>query len=254
MNLSSLLLIIINFHKLNKRILQLLLIQQQCLLQLICTQKKEIVLAHKRLKKRVRNLSLTPISHKPHYFFKHPQIKRNSGNILGVDIHGITGIFEDDFEHLFQQIQWRLVQPRIVGHRITSCTLVPRVCLLLVLQWLREYPKYKLLARTYHISSSQVSREIHHILPILYSHLDEVKFPQQWSSNVWEGVSAIIDCTSHFRNRVHPRQGDYYRADKHRHFLTAENVVDLQGCIIFTVIGQGHNNDMGMFQLTSLGK
>jgi hypothetical protein len=61
-----------------------------------------------------------------------------------------------------------------------------------------------------------------------------------------------MTCTSHYRNRVHPRQGDYYRGDKHAHFLNAQVVVDLDGTILHVALGLGHNNDKGMFILTGM--
>lgn len=54
---------------------------------------------------------------------------------------------------------------------------------------------------------STVSRYILDLLPILVTSLDEINWPQDWNNeNTDHGISAAIDCTSHFRNRVHPRQ------------------------------------------------
>jgi len=62
-------------------------------------------------------------------------------------------------------------------------------------------------------------------LSILGKHFNEINEPDQWplaTQPGFEGVVGAIDCTSHFRCRVHPRQGDYYRGDKGGHFLTAQ--------------------------------
>jgi hypothetical protein len=47
-------------------------------------------------------------------------------------------------------------------------------------------------------------------------------------------VSGAIDCTSHFRNRVHPRQGDYYCGDKRGHFIS-DQVSFFSFCFILHV-------------------
>lgn len=124
----------------------------------------------------------------------------------------------------------------------------------MVLHWLREYCKYKTLADLYNISKSQVSLEIHHIIPILYRHLRTIKWPSVFEKHPFEDVVASVDCTSHYRNRVHPRQGDWYRSDKKRHFLTSQSVVGLNGIFYNNKFGQGHNNDMNMFYLTGLDR
>lgn len=65
-------------------------------------------------------------------------------------------------------------------------------------------------------------------------------------------MSAAIDCASHFRFRVHPRQADWYRADKHAFFITAQCVVGLSGIFYNVQLGLGHNNDKGMLIVTKM--
>jgi hypothetical protein len=65
------------------------------------------------------------------------------------------------------------------------------------------------------------------------------------------GAQFNMDCTSHFRNRVHPGQHLYYRGDKHAHFLTAQVTVSLSGTLYDVRIALGHNNDKGVFNLTT---
>eukprot|EP01112_Ceratiomyxa_fruticulosa_P009433 TRINITY_DN2457_c0_g1_i7.p1 TRINITY_DN2457_c0_g1~~TRINITY_DN2457_c0_g1_i7.p1 ORF type:complete len:376 (-),score=58.77 TRINITY_DN2457_c0_g1_i7:48-1124(-) len=215
---------------------------------------KTIQKAKKKLARRVRGLVVGRSSiHKIG-----SQIKRDSGNIMQSNVYERTGLFEDDFEEIFEMVKDDIVQPRYVrskpsnSHKATPTSLSPRMRLLLVLHWLHDYPKYKLLKQIYHISKAQISREIHHILPILYHRLDFIHWPTKWEKHPFEGVSGIIDCTSHFRNRVHPRQADFYRGDKRRHFITAQNVVDFNGVFLNCVFGNGHNNDMNMFKYTHM--
>lgn len=66
----------------------------------------------------------------------------------------------------------------------------------------------------------------------------------------FSGAQFSIDCTSHYRRRVHPRQELYYRGDKRAHFLTAQVVVSIEGIPYDVQIALGHNNDKGVFNLT----
>ena len=97
-----------------------------------------------------------------------------------------------------------------------------------------------------------VSREISHIIPFIYESLDAIRWPPQFYAHPFEQTQAAIDCTSHFRNRVHPRQADYYRYDKHGFFFSAQILCGLGGELFDVQIGLGHNNDRGMLKLTGL--
>jgi hypothetical protein len=65
----------------------------------------------------------------------------------------------------------------------------------------------------------------------------------------WENylVAGAIDGTCHYRERIHPRQADFYRGDKHRHFLLASVVTVMCGLFTHIDLVQGHNNDQGTF-------
>lgn len=64
------------------------------------------------------------------------------------------------------------------------------------------------------------------------------------------GSQFLIDCSSHFRKRVHPGQQLYYRGDVGCHQLTAQVVTDIRGIPIDVSIALGHNNDKGVFNLS----
>jgi len=64
------------------------------------------------------------------------------------------------------------------------------------------------------------------------------------------GAQFLMDCTSHFRDRVHPGQRRYYRGDKGAHFLTAQVTTNVYGFPLNVQIGVGHNNDQGIFNAT----
>jgi hypothetical protein len=123
----------------------------------------------------------------------------------------------------------------------------------MVLNWLRERGKYRRLIRAYGLTNQAlISREIHHILPILCAYLKEISWPTNLLPQPFEGVVGAIDCTSQLRNRVHPRQADYYRGDKHAFFLAVQVVCGLDGVLYDVKLLLGHNNDQGAFWLTGM--
>lgn len=130
----------------------------------------------------------------------------------------------------------------------------PRMRLFIVLQYLRQNPDPKSLKQTYGIDRSYLCRELRHLLPIIYICSNNIKLPaaDEWKEHPFEQVSAVVDCSSHFRVRVHPCQAEWYRYDKHGFFFTAQVICDLRGVILSVQLGLGHNNDKGMFILTKM--
>eukprot|EP00029_Vermamoeba_vermiformis_P003770 TRINITY_DN14303_c0_g1_i1.p1 TRINITY_DN14303_c0_g1~~TRINITY_DN14303_c0_g1_i1.p1 ORF type:complete len:295 (+),score=6.65 TRINITY_DN14303_c0_g1_i1:302-1186(+) len=174
----------------------------------------------------------------------------NSFQIGKVDIYERTGLFEDQFEQIFQRLLPMMSRPlqgtmASRSHPVLSL----RKRLLLVLHWLRDYHKYRSLRDYYGVSISTISRNIYFIIPKLYLVLDEIKWPQEIAA---DSLLGSVDCTCHFRFRVHPRQADYYRADKHGFFITAQVTINLLGQLINVHLGLGHNNDKGMFRISGL--
>jgi len=135
--------------------------------------------------------------------------------------------------------------------------LKPKLRLLMVLSWLREGCSLKILSRNFWISKAACSKDIRYILPrllaVLRTDQQKIHLPKDWDKHLFEGVGGAIDCTSHFRNRVHPKQADYYRGDKHAHFLTAQVLCSVYGDAIYAVdLGVGRNNDRAMYVLTGV--
>lgn len=99
-----------------------------------------------------------------------------------VDIFERTGLFEDQFEALFDKVRDSLLfQPKTGRHRnnqVCRSALSPRSRLLLVLHWLRDYHKYRTLRDYYNISITTIGREIAFLLPKLYSALNEISWPR----------------------------------------------------------------------------
>lgn len=185
------------------------------------------------------------------------QASRGALAIATFNIWELSGIYEDDFEDLFQEVREMLMLPRSScrPRHTTTTVLQPRVRLLLVLHWLRDYSRHKVLSALFHIDRSTVSREILHLVPKLLPVLHRwgrIMFPTNLIPHPFEGVVGAIDCTTHYRYRVHPGQAEYYRGDKHAHFLTAQIVCSLSGVIYQIDIGKGHNNDSGMFRLSDV--
>ena len=117
--------------------------------------------------------------------------------------------------------------------------------ILMVLWWLRQKPVLSTIAEKFNVSVSTVSRDNHFIVPRIYSVLDEIQWRSSLITHPVFGTSGSIDCGTHLRNRVHPKGVEYYRGDKHAHFITSQVVVDLAGTLLSVVLGKGHNNDRG---------
>jgi hypothetical protein len=124
--------------------------------------------------------------------------------------------------------------------------------LMIVIQYLRQNTKWPQMKQMYNISKAYISRELRHILPLAYCALSTISLPLVWHEHPFEQVSGAVDCSSHFRTRIHPRQSEWYRYDKHGFFFTAQCVVDLTGVFLHVHLGLGHNNDKGMFILTKM--
>jgi hypothetical protein len=186
------------------------------------------------------------------------QPARRGGDIVNQmpTIYERTGLYPDEFENLYAQISARLVQARLPGQRlrVISTSLTPRMRLLLVLQFLKEHSPLKNFRREFAISSSQVSREISHSLPILAEALDEIRWPGDPLVHIPTGTIGAIDCTAHPRQRPHPGQARFYRGDKKCHFVSGQAVVTLGGVLISSDLVTGHNNDQGTLYLTGMNQ
>lgn len=190
-----------------------------------------------------------------------------------------TGIWEDRFFSIHNAIQ-KYLSPSHALRCPRSVSLNSEFRVLMLFHWLRNYPTVRDLATIYDVSPAYVSRDLNRLLPILYCVLASPKFNvigkvwqpfPQFSKVAGAGrVAGAIDCTSHYRDRVHPGQALYYRGDKHAHFLTAQVsfsfllsstlpsltlgkiVCALDGRIVSVHIARGHNNDQGMYIITGM--
>jgi hypothetical protein len=168
-------------------------------------------------------------------------------------------------------------EPDARKHSNLTC----HVRLLLVLDWLRIYghdychhvqrfegnslPRSQVHIATFIASISAYQIIIIVSIVIVYlmlSHPSESNFSVLQRCSEWpaagpftistlEGVSGAIDCTAHYRRRVHSGQADY-RGDKRRHFMTAQVTTGLNQEIFTVALGKGHNNDQVMLELTGM--
>lgn len=187
--------------------------------------QQEKCFKQKKLKRRLRKLKgphkgkpkqqhLPPRNHGPHLVRE----------ITDIDIFDTTGLFEDVFEWVYDQVKDEIELPRNAPlfSRRKKTMLETRSRLLLVLQWLRHYPKYSILQQQYQVSKSYITRDIKHIIPILYIKINLIKWPTEWKSSGRFDTHGSLDGTPHYRWRVHPGQAYYYRGDKHAHMLSAQ--------------------------------
>lgn len=179
--------------------------------------------------RKVLRLNLKRLPTKPHHPFKKKrnrnrryQQSHNLGRSFDdIDIYELCGIDEELFASIY------LIFKTQVKH---SSLLSSSQQLLLLLEFLRHYPSYYQLTRLYGVSKTEISRQINNNLPILMNILsknfNKIQLPENYKvvfiskNNELVRVVGAVDCTSHYRNRVHPGQADYYRGDKHAHFVT----------------------------------
>jgi hypothetical protein len=191
------------------------------------------------------------------------QSKRNSLGPLAepdFDCYEETGLFWKEFKQLFNNVASRMLVPR-TGSRYIALTLSPRARLAMVLNYFRDGGSYKRVAAHYGVTKAFVSRELYFLVPKIYCEVwDQIELPRFWPTYRFEHaslgeitfieVSAAIDCTSHFRSRVHPGQANWYRGDKHGFFYSVQLVTSLNGVIFEAKVLLGHNNDKGALNIT----
>jgi hypothetical protein len=150
-----------------------------------------------------------------------------------------TGLFPEDFKSLYKKMKSFLETKKRAPTGRKTVKLDPKLRLMLVLCWMRDGLSLKALARMFYVSKATCSNEIRYILPkllcVLWSDNKRIKLPEKWDQHIFCKVGGAVDCTSHFRNRVHPRQADYYRGDKHAHFITAQVICSVYGNAIYSV-------------------
>lgn len=178
-------------------------------------------------------------------------------NLTESQIEARTGLAATDFEAIASIVEESISRPRANANTTRVKTILStRTRLTLVLQWLREYPRLQLLGDLYDLHTSTISRDIRHIVPKLVVAMRTVSFAIQWPSIVeedeFENVVGAIDCTPHFRKRVHPMSGDYYRGDYKRFLVLSQLTVSLKGRMMDLVIARGHNNDMAVYRLSGI--
>jgi hypothetical protein len=178
-----------------------------------------------------------------------PRMPRNE-IINGIDIYDRTGIERSAFMKIFCSIRGDLEKPRS-GTRKVRVTLSSQHRLLMVLQWMREYPKMKVLGQLYGVSRLFAKREIRHLIPILFVRMNYIGWPGEFEPSPCN-FQAVIDCSAHTRLRIHPGSTEYYRGDKKRHIMVSQVVCGLQGAVFDVTIGKGHNNDQAMFILSGM--
>lgn len=121
---------------------------------------------------------------------------RNQGDLRHIDLYERTGLFTDDFTDLYHALRATITLPRcrypqLIPRRKVSTTLSPVFRLVLALDYLRNGPKYKRFTAVYRIPKGHVCKEVHHIIPKIYSYLSYKNIigpPVQWFKHSFEDV------------------------------------------------------------------
>lgn len=173
-----------------------------------------------------------------------------------------TGVSAEIFQQLYDLLLPSLCDPRITADgpkkRAVTGAWSPMTCLFITLKWLRHHQGLRMIAKEFGASAATVSRLLWSVIPKLYIALRDVIFmpSQEEIAKLPKILTATgaIDCTSHIRNRVHPWSTEYYRGDKHEHFITAQLVCGLDGTMWDVQLAPGHNNDQGMLNHTEMAR
>jgi hypothetical protein len=166
------------------------------------------------------------------------------------DIYQQTGLVAEEFFKVFDLVKADLRRPRTGKKtRRGANQLVDKARVALILTFFRKGQDYN-IAGEWGISQSYLTREVRFLVPILAYRLSFITIPKEWPIYTFEKVIGAIDCSPHFRNRVHPHNHDYYRGDKKGHFLSAQLVCGLSGKIYDVAIFPGRVNDQMAFTLT----
>jgi len=197
---------------------------------------------------------------------KKKQLKRVKIDDFIGRIFNATGLMSYNFETLYLQLATTLTkpwkktpQPTNTRRNKQTFALTPHTHLLMTLYWLRHYPKPEEMESILGISKTTINSEIKYILPKLLICLQQfpwsIHWPKQPHKYQFEGAIGAIDCITHYRWRVHPRSGEWYRGDKHGHFITSQIVCNLSGSQIYSItLAKGHNNDVGLYKLSKVKK
>lgn len=177
---------------------------------------------------------------------------RGKRNISEYDIWEETSLPEDEFENLYQTLlRKKILYSRKGGSRKSKTVLSGRLRLLMVLHWLREKPKFRILAKKFKVSVSVAHRDVVFFLPKLTVATNGAIAWPGTKFLGWQSTIGSLDCTAHPRTRVHPRQADWYRRDKGFNML-AQVVVGHDSRIYQVDLMTGHNNDRGAFDISGL--
>lgn len=158
------------------------------------------------------------------------------------NIESNLGMRREDFLLLLEKVQDEIDLPRRNGAKIRKCSMTAPLRLYIMLYFNRKYLHYTSLGQIFHVSGSTISRDVRHILPIIKSKLNYIKFPETFPNKVMGAVGAI-DCSAHPKNRSSP-QYFYYNGFKGYHCLYSQVTVGLDGKLYHLYIANGKNNDL----------
>lgn len=170
-----------------------------------------------------------------------------------INMHHLTGLTMAEFLYVYGIAKEALRSAHNHGGRKIKRYFNKKTELLIALYWTRKYPPVVDLADKFGCSQATISRLLTFVMPRLHAALlPEICWPNRQPPAFLFNAHGAIDCTTHLRWRVHPWQSDFYRGDKHAHFLTAQLAVSLAGRPWDLQLGLGHNNDQAMFGITDM--
>lgn len=185
-------------------------------------------------------------------------IKERAGPLLDkdFDMYKQTGLLSKEFLRIVDRVKDDVSKPRegakTSQEHPNSLVVESRVALVISLLR-RGQDSSDSICKEYGVSPAYLTREFRHSIPILASRCTFIPPTIDWpKEHPFERVVGAVDCTSHYRVRVHPHQIDYYRGDKKGFFLSAQVVTDLKGQILDVTIFPGRVVDQTAFRNSSI--
>ncbi len=197
------------------------------------------------------------------------EAKRHAPNFFA-----LTRMTVGEFENLHAQVRFDISACRIKNEfdenneyrpcRVTKLNTKNR--LLMTVMWLAGYCKYSWFQLLFGVSKSTISRDIHHVLPILYCYYKSfIRFPspEEIDSKMQETRSifskhfshyfAKTDCTHSATRRPSVHQKAFFRGDKRKHSILSSVTTTKDDIIIHLAVNiPGANNDSAVFRNSSL--
>ena len=177
----------------------------------------------------------------------------------GPRFFSLTGETPQSLTTIVDDLERQLLSRSRYARRFRQFKLNARNRVLMVFMWLRHYPREELLAAQFGVSTNMVSRDIHHIVPLLWHYFEsQITWPNQleWLALAgnWDEfpntVGAIDGTMTEVNIPQSEPQHEFYSGYGRYHCMSTQIIIDNTKKIRFLRSGfLGHCNDAQQYQL-----